>query len=300
MKKIRAILILVASSALLTALPADAQPSGWRELLESRVRVAYRYTHPPTTAPCSTGELPPGGFLVTPPHGNAIGRTWLPGATQSTWQPLRGPERPDTLAVRIVALWCGVNGKSVLGESDGYYLEIDGSQLASVDRDGHLAPGILLLQGAAGRPTQGALREECFEETCRLTIVDGEFYAAEVGLAAADRSARASAQMAEADWRATAQAEERLRAGRAVQSQADMVAQRRRAEALQRYGATGAQADAIMAGRVLVGMTPAMVRAALGEPVSTRLAGTGSQSTTVWTYPGREVVFSQGRVELVR
>jgi hypothetical protein len=281
--------------------PAEArgqgEPSSWQELLESRVRVAYRFTHPPSPGECGAAALPAAGYLVTPPHRQPIGRTWLPGTNQSRWEPLRGPAAADTLAVRIVELWCGPRGQSVLVEANGYFVEISADQLARVGPSGEFTPGVLLSAGEGGDAVQVAVREACSGGTCQLILADALVWADEVRLAVAQRQERERVRFAEGERRAEAQAAQRVQAGASVGAQMSAVLSRQLTETYQRLGATPEQANAIMQRRVTPGMTPAMVRAALGEPRETLQE---TRSTTIWIYPGRQVVIEGGVVTAVR
>jgi hypothetical protein len=300
MKAPMRILGAVGCLALLAPAAAPAQQqtahATWREMLESRVRPAYRHTHPATPGECGAAPPAAAAYLAAPENARLIGRTWAPGIHQSRWEPFAGPARPDTLAVRIVDLWCAPAGRSVLVEADGYFLEIGVDQLARVDANGRLTPGILLMEGPGGARVQLALEERCAGETCRPALTDAESLAGSVQLELTRREEAERRERLEAQRRAEAASAARLRAGAEVRARTDGVTQRQRMEQLQSYGVTEEQVRAILAGRVLPGMTPAMVRAALGEPTSTRQEGIA----TVWVYSGQHVVLEGGRVIQVR
>jgi hypothetical protein len=293
--------ILGAILLLAPALEAQQASRGaWRELLESRVRPAYRYTHPaPPDTACAVEALPANGYLVTTEEGGSIGRTWLPGTNQSRWETLVGPQRPDTLPVRVVELWCAPSRTSVLVEADGYYLEIAADRLARVADTGEVTAGILLMDGPLGR-VPVLHRERCDGPLCTHALLDAEGVAGEIRSVTSARQEAQRRELEEAERRA-----EQLRAGRAqaasaAQARVEGLSRLYLAETLQRYGATEAQARAIMERRVLTGMTPAMVRAALGDPTATRVEAAATGPTTIWSYPGRELDFVDGRLTAVR
>jgi hypothetical protein len=291
---------LAATMIAVTSHSAAAQGSSWRELLEDRVRTAYRYTHPPSPGECDAAQLPATGYLVTPAHSGTIGRTWLPGPNQSHWEPVRGPSRPDTLEVRMVSLWCRPSAQSLLVEVDGYYLEIDAMQLARIDEtSGQVTPGVLL-GGAGAGSEQLALREVCTGGSCQLVVMSADAYVNEVRATLADRDEAERVRQAEAQRRADSQAVDRARAAANVGAQAAAITQRQLIETFQEYGATEEQARAILSGRVLVGMTPAMVRAAVGEPGETRQVGSGQAAVTTWVYRDRQIDIVAGRVTQIR
>jgi hypothetical protein len=185
-------------------------------------------------------------------------------------------------------------------EVDGYYLEVDGAQLAKVDETtGQVTPGVLLGDASSG-PGQLALRELCAGGSCQFVVTGADVYASEIRIALAERNEAERTREAEAQRRADSQASARLQTGASVGAQAAAVTQRQLVETFQRYGATEEQARAILAGRVLVGMTVAMVRAALGEPRETRQEGSDQAAVTTWIYPEREIDMVGGRVTRIR
>jgi len=292
-------------AALLTAaaaVPAAAQqpaPSTWRELLQSRIRVAYRYTHPIALADCPPGEHPANAYLATPPHRRAIGRTWLAGENQSRWESVVAPPGPDVLAVRVVGITCGAGGPGVLVEAAGYYLEIDGDQLATVSPRGEITSGILLVDSGAEPRPYTLLRQEC-EPVCGPRLADAESVAGAIRLAVAERQAALQREREEVERRMEAERAARARAGGAAQAGASSMTRQNLTETLQRYGATDAEARAILARQATIGMTQAMVRAALGDPERIDQEATVQGTVVIWRYPGREVVFTSGRVSAIR
>ncbi len=90
---------------------------------------------------------------------------------------------------------------------------------------------------------------------------------------------RAAADKREASQRAAAAASERAR---------------QRQDVAAKYGADAA--DAILSRSVRKGMTMPQVRAALGEPANIKRIATGEEQ---WIYPGKRVVFLNGRVSFV-
>jgi hypothetical protein len=284
------------------AVPAEGQAVArtWTELLETRTRVAYRTTHPDPPGTCPATNLPERVLLASPRNSRPVGKTWLPGPNHSRWEPVVGPSTADTLEVRVAALWCGAAGPSVLVEWNGYFLEIDNAQIAQISESGELTAGVLLEPRTDGAPRQLALRRECPEPGCGIAFADAESYADDVRSAVAARREAERARLAEAERRSELEAATRARDGFNVRGQTDAIMQRERAELLRRSGASEEQVQAILAGRVLTGMTPAMVRNALGDPQAVRQEGQGTQASTIWTYPGREVAFVGGRVSRIR
>lgn len=291
---------ILALSALIAA-PAMAQSaSTWEELLASRTRVAYRYTHPPATGTCGATQLPDRGQLRVPAAGTTIGRTWLPGPNHSRWEALTGPTGGAPLEVNVVELWCGPTGESLLVETDGYYIEIFATALAGVDAAGALTPGIFAAYDGSGALQEVTLREECVGGICQRLLADATQIAAETVVSLAQAREAELRQFEEATRRAEDERTARLEASSAIRAQAQAVSRRQQVETLQRYGATEEQAAAILQRRVLVGMTPAMVRAALGDPARQESTSEGGSTIETWTYPGRQIIIVDNRVAEIR
>ena len=298
MRRHTTLAVLLASIAGTLPLQAQTGQPGWRELLESRTRTAYRYMHPESPGTCGPAHLPTVARLLAPTGEAPIGRTWLPGVNQSRWEPLNGPARPDTLEVRLVELWCGSDGHSLLVETDGYYLEVRADRLASIDAGGQIREGILIAADGVG--TQLTLREECDTGTCTFRLASAEVIASDVRLATAARAEADRIRLLEADRRAESMTAAQIQTGASVGAQMDAVVDRRRMDALQRLGASDVQARAILAGRVLIGMTGSMVRGALGSPAQITRENTGGRTTAVWVYPSQTIVLSDDRVTEIR
>jgi hypothetical protein len=282
-----------------TSLEAQASPTTWRSLLEARVRPSYRYTHPVALDACPQPALPATALLVSPDHGRPIGNSWLPGPNRSVWGALSGPAAADTLEVRLVGVACDARGTGVLVEADGYYVVVSADQLAEVDRSGEVRPGLLVVARRDG-PRHLMLVEECSASACRYTVAEAESRAAALRFELAARLEAERREREEVFRREEAERAARQRAGSTAQAQVSGLAQQNLSETLQRYGASETQARAILDRRVIVGMTPAMVRAALGDPEGITQETTGRGSGTVWSYPGRQVVFVDGRVTALR
>jgi len=291
---------IVALTMSASQLGAQSPPQGWRNVLEDRIRPAYRYTHPELEACASRTDLPTVGRLSTTGDQSVVGRTWQAGPNQSRWEPLRSPVGTATLEVNIVYLTCSVTGRGLLVETDGYYLEIDATRLARVDDAGVVEPGIFLAISEQGTATPVRMRELCEADGCHWALADANQDAADIRAAIAARAEAERARLAEAQRRAEAQRAAISRAGANVGAQAAAVTQRQLIDAYQSYGATEDQARAIIAGRVLIGMTPAMVRAAIGTPAETRVDGTGTDARSTWIYPGMQLTIVGGKVSEIR
>lgn len=288
-----AILVLLVMSA---PLQAQVRAGGWRDLLQSRTRVAYRGTHPDPVMECGTPATA-SAFLIAPEYDRPIGRTWLAGPNQSTWETVRGPSEPDTLAVKIVSFWCNSTTPSLLIEAGGYYLEVAGDQLATVDSNGEVKPGILVLAGSGAALTQASLESSCNPNGCVYSLGDADAAGLQVRTEIASRleAQRREWEAAQRNLVTSAQAASPMRApAPGLTSGGNLF------DALQRYGASEVEARAIMDRRVLVGMTQAMVRAAIGEPDQTAEQPSDQGATLLWTYPNRQVSFRSGKVTEVR
>jgi hypothetical protein len=187
----------------------------------------------------------------------------------------------------------------VLLESGGFFLEISTDELATVDVNGEITPG-LLARGGPGALAHLALDTQCGAEACTYALRDADVLALGVRTELV-RKLEAQRQ----EWEEAARSLQVLGTSRQPAS-ADV---RNRAEgsetqslivSLQRLGVTEPQARAIMERRVLVGMTSGMVRAAIGEPQRTRQETTVQDTQTVWVYPGREIFFKEGTVLQIR
>jgi hypothetical protein len=295
---------LAAAVATLSILAGEVQAqqgsSPWTELLESRVRVAYRHTHPLTLGDCAARGLPQQAFLVSPDHRRPIGRTWLAGPNQSSWESVVGPASPDTIPVKVLGFTCEGVDPGLLVESNGYYLELDVGQLGRVESNGDIVPGVLLMESSIGGLGHVAFSRTCLDGSCDLSLRDAEADARDVMLQIDARRDEERRMREQFDLRVDAERARRVQDTSTARAGAEALSRQTLAETLSRLGATDEQGRAILQGRVLVGMTPGMVRAAIGEPLEIRQEMRPAGQASVWIYAGRQVEIANGRVSAIR
>lgn len=105
----------------------------------------------------------------------------------------------------------------------------------------------------------------------------------------------AQQQLAGAEQQRQQAAREQAERATEAARQADAARNARRADLVARYGA--ATADAILAGRVSVGMSRDQVIASLGQPTSREPL---TPTDEIWQYGSRRISFSNGRVAAIR
>jgi hypothetical protein len=285
----RILLVILVRTAWLSIASGPAhgqQPSGWAALLrvgEPRAAVgsATFPRSPYIICPDSVGEVFPDSLWLVVPRFSPADQIWsvvfqatnpFPAVT-----PIHPPTRPDTLAVRVNKISCLRFGPiaEVLLERDGFWMIL---------QSGWTNAEYTLARARAADGTYTALTRR-FPD---LAVRSGSQWDS------IDAVKRDSVRLARENAERMRQQEAREAA--AAQARAG---RERRQRLLGRY--SPATVEMIMAERIAIGWTPAMVRESWGEPSRVSTTTTASGRTETWFYGYSSwVTFRNGRVALIQ
>lgn len=277
-----------------TALAQSESRASWETLLAERVRPAYRHTYPKRQDRCVVEPILPDSIaLVGGMSQEPIGWTWKPIGLGSQWLPIHESVPTDTFWVRTVEAYCysAAAPPRVVVERDGYFIELNPKRWAIVSDQGDVTPGAMWMRTGNTLDVAGMYRE-CSGEQCRWKVLPATSLAAELKEA---YEARLAEERRIAEERRRAE-EQRLAAERRA-------AERQRAEKearLRKLGASDAQVQAGLAGRVVEGMSLEIVREIWGDPIREERSVSELGTKITWYYRSRTLEFVGGQVAVVR